>query len=192
MTSGSTYIAHAVLRVAVALSPPERREWSRAMQAEMHHASDENALPFALGCLWTMAKARATTQTSILNAARWTLVLCAVAWSILHIRLAGQLSASGANTPSMLAYFAATAIAVGAFFTATRGLHAAVILATPVIVLAGFVAVGIDQILHRSSFVHFYRAIAIEYVVILLVAILIAIGVPCWVEQRERPTDDAA
>jgi hypothetical protein len=79
MTSGSARLAHAVLRVAVALSPPERREWSRAMQAEMHHASDENALPFALGCLWTMAKARATTQTTILNAVRWTLVLCAVA-----------------------------------------------------------------------------------------------------------------
>ena len=188
MTSGSTRMAHAVLRVAVALSPPERREWSRAMQAEMHHASDENALPFALGCLWTMAKARATTQTTILNAVRWTLVLCAVAWSVLHIRLAGQLSASGATTPSMFAYFAAAAIAMGAFFTAVRGLRAAVLLATPVIVLSGFVAIGIDHLLPPQAFAHFYRAIAIEYVVILLLAMMIAVGVPAWVEQRERLT----
>lgn len=115
------------------------------------------------------------------------LVVGAVAWSDLHIRLAGQLSASGASTPSTLAYFAAAAIALGAFLTAANGLRAAVILAAPVAALAGLVAIGIDELLPRSSFVDFYRAIAIEYVVLLLLAMLIAIVVPRWVEQRERP-----
>lgn len=186
MTPSSNRIAHALLRLAVTLSPPERRDWSKAMQAEMLYASDDKALPFALGCLLAMAKARAITPTTMLNATRWTLVLCAMAWSVLHIRLAGQLSASGATTPSTLAYVAAAAIAVGAFLTAARGLGVAVILATPVALSAGFIAIGIDQLLPQSSFAHFYRAIAIEYVVILLVAMVIAIGVPRWVEQRER------
>lgn len=188
MTSGLTRIARAALRVAVALSPPERLEWSKAMQSEMHHASGGNALPFALGCLWAMAKARATTQTAIVNASRWTLVLCAVAWSVLHIRLAGRLSTVGATAPSMLAYFAAAAIAVGAFFTAVRGLRAAVLLAIPAIILSSFVAIGIDQMLPPQAFARFYRAIAIEYVVILSTAMLIAIGVPAWVKQQKRST----
>ena len=186
MTNAVVRIAHFVLRLMVAVSPREQREWCKAMQAEALHVSPDNALSFALGCLWSMILARGTSSGALLNSARWTLVVGAVAWSVLHIRLAGRLADSGANAPSTLAYVAAAAIAVGAFFTATRGLRAAVILATPVIVLAGFVAIGIDQFLPQSSFAHFYRAIAIEYVVILLVAMLIAIGVPYWVEQRER------
>ncbi len=157
------------------------------MQAEMYHASDGNVLPFALGCLWAMTKARATRQTTILNATKWTLVFCAVAWGVLHIRLAGQLSAAGATMPSMLAYCAAAAIAVGAILTALRGLRAAVLLATPVIAFSVFSAVGIDQLLPPQAFAHFYKAIAIEYVVILLTAMLIAIGVPILLEQRDRP-----
>lgn len=187
MTYAVVRIAHAVLRLAVAASPRERREWSRAMQAEALYASSDKALSFALGCLWAMVQARVTASSALLNAARWTLVVGAVAWSALHIRLAVQLSASGASTPSILANVAAAAIALGAFLTAAKGLRAAFILAAPVAVLSGLVAIGIDELLPRSSFVHFYRAIAIEYVVILLVAMLIAIGVPRWVDQRERP-----
>lgn len=88
----------------------------------------------------------------------------------------------------MLAYFAAAAIAVGAFFTAVRGLRAAVLLAIPVIILSSFVAIGIDQMLPPQAFARFYRAIAIEYVVILSTAMLIAIGVPAWVKQQKRST----
>jgi hypothetical protein len=186
MINGSIRIARVVLRLAVALSPPEKREWAQAMEAEMLHASDDNALPFAFGCLWAMARARAATGSAILSAARWALVLGAFTWSAVHIRLAGLLSGAGATTPSTLAYFASAAIALGAFLTAARGLRTAVILAVPVIALAVFVAIGADALLPRSPFVHFYRAIAIEYVVILLVATLIATGVPRWVDRRER------
>jgi hypothetical protein len=187
MTCALVRIANTVLQLAVAVSPRERREWSQAMQAEAVHAPTDNVLSFALGCLWAMVLARVTARSALINAARWTLVVGAVAWSALHIRLAGQLSTSGANTPAMLAYVAATAIAVGAFATAIKGLRAAFILAAPVAVLAGLVAIGIDELLPRSAFIHFYKAIAIEYVAILLVAMLIAIGVPHWVKQRERP-----
>lgn len=186
MTSGSVRITHAVLRLAVALSPPDRKEWSRAMQAEMIYASDDKALPFAFGCLWAMAGARVAASRTILNAAHWTLVLGAIAWSALHVRLAGQLSAVGAAVPSTLAYLAAVAIALGALLTAAKGLRAAIILAVPVIFLAALVAIGADELLPESTFTRFYRAIAIEYVVILLVAMMIATGVPRWVDQRER------
>ena len=186
MTNAVVRIAHFVLRLMVAVSPREQREWCKAMQAEALHVSPDNALSFALGCLWSMILARGTSSGALLNSARWTLVVGTVAWSALHIRLAGRLAASGANAPSTLAYVAAAAIAVGAFFTATRGLRTAFCLAAPAAAFAGSAAIGIETLLPQSSLVHFYRAIAIEYVVILLVAMLIAIGVPYWVEQRER------
>lgn len=180
-------IAQAALRLAVLVSPAERREWSRAMQAEALNISSDKALPFALGCLWAMVLARTTASSTLLNAARWTLVLGAVAWSALHVRLAGQLSPSSASIPSTLAYVAAGAIALAAFFTAVKGLHATFILAAPVALLSGLVAIGVDYLLPQSPYAHFYKAIAIEYVVILLVGMLIAIGVPHWVVRRERP-----
>ncbi len=179
-------IAQTALRLAVLISPAERREWSRAMQAEALNVSSDKALPFALGCLWAMVIARATASSNLLNAARWTLVLGAVAWSALHIRLAGQLSASGASIPSALAYAGAVAIAMGAFFTAVKGLYATSALIAPVALLAGLVAIAVDYLLPLSPSVHFYKAIAIEYVVILLVGMMIAIGVPQWVVRRER------
>lgn len=184
--NSETSIADAVLRLAARVSPAERREWPQAMQAEARHVSPDKALSFAMGCLWAMVHARITASSTLLNTARWTLVIGAVVWSLLHIRLAGLLSASGASIPSALAYVAAVVIVLGSLVTAAKGLRAAFTLAAPVAVLAGFVAIGIDHWLPQSSFAHFYRAIAIEYVFILLLAMLIAIGVPHLVEQRER------
>jgi hypothetical protein len=180
-------IAQAALRLAVIISPAERREWSRAMQAETHNISSDKALLFAVGCLRAMVHARATDGNTLLIVARWTLVLGALVWSALHFRLAGQLSASNVSIPSTLVYVAAVAIALGAFFTAVKGLHATFVLAAPVALLSGLVAVGVDYLLPQSPYSHFYKAIAIEYVVILLVGMLIAIGVPYWVVRRERP-----
>jgi hypothetical protein len=163
-----------------------RNEWSLAMRREFDELQSGH-LGWATGCLWTTVQATVTAGSALLSAARWTLVVGAMAWSALHIRLAVLLSASGANTPSILAYVAAAAIALGAFLTAIKGLRAAAILAAPVAVSAGLVAIDIDKLMPRSSFIDFYRAIAIEYVVILLVAMLIATGVPRWIKLRERP-----
>ena len=186
MTDIRGRVAHAVLRLAAALSPPDRREWHRAMQAELQYLPVNTALAFGFGCLWAMAKARATASSTILNVARWALVLGALAWSALHVRLAGQLSVAGATTPSMLAYFAAAVIALGAVLTAAKGLRIAVIMGAPVIVAACLVAIGAEDLVPRSTAAHFYRAIAVEYVGILLMAMLIAAGVPRWVQRRER------
>jgi hypothetical protein len=161
-------------------------EWSLAMRREFDELQNGH-LGWAAGCWWATVQAPVTAGSALLNTARWTMVVGAMAWSALHIRLAVLLSASGANTPSILAYVASAAIAVGAFLTAIKGLRAAVILAAPVALSAGLVAVGIDKLMPRSSFIDFYRAIAIEYVVILLVAMLIATGVPRWIKLRERP-----
>lgn len=180
-------IAQIALRLAVHISPVERREWSRAMQAEALNISADKALPFALGCFWAMVLARATASNALLLAARWILVFGAVAWSALHVRLAEQLSASGASVPSTLAYVAAVAIALGAASTASKGLYATFILAAPVALLSGLVAIGVEYLLPQSPYVHLYKAIAIEYVIILLAGMLIATAVPYWVVRREGP-----
>lgn len=186
MTPPSKRLADVAIRLSLAISPPERREWVRAMQAEVHFAPSTTAWTFALGCLWTMIRARAATSGFIHNAARWTLVAGAIAWSALHIRLAGRLSGDDAAVPVAMAYLAAAGIASGAFFTAKLGLRATAVLVTPVLVLAGVVALSAEHFLPRSPYVSLFRAIAIEYVVILLVALLIAIGVPRWIDARER------
>ncbi|HMS20041.1 hypothetical protein [uncultured Sphingorhabdus sp.] len=185
MTSVSDQIIPIVFRLAMKLSPPERRDWLQAMQAEMYFVSDSNAVSFALGCLLAIVRVRVSMPETVLGAARWTLVLGAVAWSGLHLRLAGRLAAFGAATPSTLAYFAAAVIAVGALLMAAKGLRVAVFLAAPVTVFAGLVALGADKFVPQSIHAHFYRAIAIEYVFILLAAILIATGVPRWVEKQK-------
>lgn len=186
MNSITIRIAHLLLRLAIKLAPADKGTWAKAMQAEMLNIPKSDAPAFALGCLWAMAKARAAISSTILSTARWTLVLGAVAWSALHIRLAGLLAAVGANQPSTLAYIAAAAIAVGGCLTAARGLRVAVMLGVPVTAMAVIVAIGIDQLVPQTSLAHFYRAIAIEYVVILVVAMMIAIGLPRLVEHRER------
>jgi uncharacterized membrane protein len=178
--------ANAVIRFVVLVALPERREWAKAMQAEIKHLPDAAALQFALGCLMATLLARVVTSTFILQTARWTLILGAAAWSVLNIWLAGRLAASGAASPAMLAYVAATIFALGACFAAWWGLSATAVLATPVLTLVGIVAVAADALLPSSPNNKFYQAIAIEYSAILLVALLIAIGVPRWVETRER------
>lgn len=186
MSSASRHRANAVILFAVSVAPPERREWARAMQAEIQHLPDNTALQFAIGCLMATLRARVATSTFILQTARWTLVLGAAAWSVLNIWLAGRLAASGSASPATLAYIAAVVFALGACFAAWQGLGATAALAVPVLALVGIVAVGADALLPSSPNSQFYQAIAIEYSAILLVALLISIGVPRWVETRER------
>lgn len=177
--------ANAAIIAAVRIAPPERHMWAKAMVAELAHMPDDEVFSFALGCLWTMARARAVTSAFILSAARWGLVMSAAIWSALNLWLAGRLSHAGATSPAALAYSAAAVFAVGAIATGWFGLRVTVKLAAPLSIVAILFALNADQMLPLSPHQHFYRAIAVEYATMLCVGVAIAAGVPHWVAKRK-------
>lgn len=188
MTPISVCIANAMLWLVMRLTPADRREWARAMQAELRHSDASNALPFAMGCLWAIVKIRAVAPVSKLDTAKWLLVFGATAWSALHLWLAGQLAADDAAMPATFAYLAAALIAIGAAMMAAGGLRTAIMLAVPAFVVAVFGAIGIDAWPTNLTHAAFYRAMAMEYATILTAALLIAVGARYWAKQHEGPS----
>jgi len=177
--------ADALMKLALIAAPPERREWARAMRAELAHLPDSSAQSFASGCLWATVRARAGSSASILQATQWVLVLGAIGWSAANLLLAGRLSAAGAASPATVAYASAAIYASGALLTALLGLRATVVLATPVLVLVALIAAGTGVLLPASPYNNLYQALALEQCGLLAMVLLIAGGVPGWVAARE-------
>jgi hypothetical protein len=186
MTSASRRRANALIRYALAIVPPERRDWAEAMRAEVAHLPDPTALTFAWGCLWAAIRARAASPATIVQVARWGLVVGAVGWGALHLWLAGRLPAADAPFPAGFAYAASAVYAIGALVTALLGLRATAVLILPALALSGIFAVGAEAMLPHSPHGSLYQALAIEEFCVLLVALLIAAGAPNWSAARER------
>jgi|GEM_PF-1578905 len=176
--------ADALAQAAVSASPPERREWAEAMRAEVDHLPDSDAAAFAAGCLWTAVRARVDSAGFVLGAARWGLVLAAILWAGLHLRLAGRMSAADAALPEALSYAAAAIYALGALATALFGLRVTAVLATPVLGLTAIYAAAAATLMPQSPNRAFYQALAVEEVAVLLAALLIALVAPRWAAAR--------
>lgn len=185
MTSASRRRANAMIRIALVAAPPERRHWVEAMRAEVAHLPDQVAPSFAFGCLLTMVRARAVSAPFIVQTARAALVLSAMGWSALNLRLAGQLFDAHHGLPAAFAYAAATIFALGALATAWHGLRATVVLATPLLVLMGFFAAGANVLLPPSPYNTLYQALALEDFTVLLIALLVARGIPGWAATQK-------
>jgi hypothetical protein len=138
---------------------------------------DEAAPSFASGCLWAAVRERAASATFAVQAARWFLVLSAVAWSALNLRLAGRLSVAETSIPEIFAYVSAAIYALGAVATATLGGGATIVLIGPALILAAVLAADSTLLLPHSSYTALYRALAIEHLSVLMIALLIALGV---------------
>jgi hypothetical protein len=147
------------------------------MRAEVEYLPDAAAPSFASGCLWAAMRERAATDAFAVQAARWFLVLSAVAWSALNLRLAGRLSVAETTLPETFAYVSAAIYALGAVATATLGLRATIALIGPVLILAAVLAADATLLLPQSPYTTLYRALAIEHLSVLMVALLIALGV---------------
>lgn len=186
MTGFSKRCARALFDFVLTTSLSDRKEWVHAMRSEMEHLPDHKALRFSIGCAKAMAIERVSSDNAILLIARLTLVFGAIVWSAGHIWLAERFSLFGYEVLSQLSYVAATCIAVGAFATARYGLRLAAILIVPVLFAAAVTGGAGQEIFPTSPHNHFYQAIAQEYAVLLLSALLIAKGVPHWIEVRNR------
>lgn len=186
MTNLYKRCAQALINLVLATALPKQKEWARAMKAELEHLPDRNALPFALGCVAALAKERASSDTFILLFGRRLLVISAIIWSAGHIWLAARLSSMGYETPATLSYVASAFIAVGAVMTFKHGLRMAAKLIIPVLLVAGVIGGAGKELLPATPHNHFYQAIALEYAVLLSVALLISVGLPYWTGIRKR------
>ncbi|MDA7787698.1 hypothetical protein N8940_00505 [Sphingomonadaceae bacterium] len=186
MTSFYKRCAQALIGLGLAIALPKQKEWARAMKAELAHLPDRNALPFALGCVAALVKERVYSDAFILFFGRQLLVISAVIWSAAHIWLATRFSSIGDETPAALSYIASACIAVGAVITAKHGLRVAAKLICPVLLTAAMVGSAGQELLPTSPHNQFYQAIALEYALLLSMALLISAGLPYWIETRKR------
>lgn len=186
MTTFYKRCALALINLVLATALPKQEEWARAMKAELEHLPDRSALPFALGCAAALAKERACSDTFLLVFGRRFIVFSALIWSAGHIWLAMRLSSSGYETPSALSFTASAFIAVGAIMTAKHGLPMAAKLIVPVLLMAGVIGAAGQNILPSSPHNRFYQAIALEYTLLLSIALVVSAGIPHWIEAQKR------
>lgn len=77
-----TKLAERLLDHALKVMPPERRDWIRAMQAELDHIPDAPiAVLFALGGVWTSYGQWALRTLTLARLTRWALAIGALAWA---------------------------------------------------------------------------------------------------------------
>lgn len=76
------HLAESLLDHALKVMPPARRDWIRAMQAELAYIPDPPvAVLFALGGVWTSYGQRAVETLTLARVTRWTLATAALAWA---------------------------------------------------------------------------------------------------------------
>lgn len=75
-------LAIRLLDHAVKVMPPARRDWIRAMQAELAYIPDPPvAVLFALGGVWASYGQRALETLTLARLTRWTLAAAALIWA---------------------------------------------------------------------------------------------------------------
>lgn len=77
-----TKLAERLLDHALKVMPPARRDWIRAMQAELAYIPDAPvAALFALGGVWTSYGQWALQTLTLARLTRWALAIAALAWA---------------------------------------------------------------------------------------------------------------
>lgn len=75
-------LAHRLLDHALKVMPPARRDWIRAMQAELDYIPDAPvAVAFALGGVWASYARRTVETLTLARVTRWTLAAAALIWA---------------------------------------------------------------------------------------------------------------
>lgn len=165
MTGWRTGLGHKVLRHAERVMPTARREWARAMAAELEHLPERDRLSFALGCVTSSYRQRLTDPATLLAAGRGAIILGLCAFAALCFRTANLL---GAADPATLVATLGLICGVVALAFVRCGLRR-----LPIVAISGFavavlaiVAFGdVDALVGGAMpSSRFYRAILVEQV----------------------------
>ena len=172
------------LQIATYILPEDRKDWAMGMQAELDHLPARTALSFAWGCIFAAVRMRVSSPSFALASARWFLALGAVGWSALHFWFANTLPSEDLTSAATLSYATAVLFALGGFLTALFGLKAITILAPPLALLLGAAIMGAELAMPTTPEIALLKALAIEDLATLVLALLIALGIPKLIAAR--------
>ena len=95
-------LSRLLARACVALLPPDRAEWARAMGSEAEHIDDDGAaLRFAAGCVFASLSACFSTAPVSARLGRIAVALVTLAYAVFHLKAAlnGAGMLAGASDP---------------------------------------------------------------------------------------------
>lgn len=166
MTGRRTGLAHKALRHAERMMPRHRRDWARAMAAELEHLPERDRLPFALGCLSSSYRARFADPATLLAGGRGAIIFGLCAFTALCIHTAPNIDAAD---PSRLVSALGMICALAAVAFVRWGLPRLPVIAAGGLASAMLAIVAIagpDVLVSEAmSTSRFHRAILIEQIV---------------------------
>lgn len=169
MNARGRSLALVLINCCAALLPADRAPWAAAMKAEVNAIEDGNeALSFAVGCVWGSIKERTFTLAFAARAMRFATICGMLALALLSAIITRQMIDS--HAPSALLFgLTSTLFAAAAAWSYLRGPRALVQAASSVIPLYTLAYAFVSQehviadVLGNSRL---YQALAIEGVVI--------------------------
>lgn len=177
----------AFFALAKRIASREHADWYDAMSAEAHHVPPSEVGGFALGCTVAAFKVRITSASFHLMLARGLLVAGAILWAALNLRFAGRMSMAGAQELELLGYITALIFAAGAWATARLGFAITVRLAAPVIAVLLMALLGLEIADPSSANLAIHRALLLEDLWVLAMAVIVASLTPRLLASRAAP-----
>lgn len=189
MTVHKPFWASALFALAKRIAGREHAGWYEVMSAEAHHVPPSKMGGFALGCTGAAFKVRITSASFHLTLARGLLVVGAILWAALNLRFAGRMSMTGAQELELLGYMTALIFAAGAWATARHGFAITVRLAAPVIAVLLMALLSLEIADPSSANLAIHRALLLEDLWMLAMAVIIASLTPRLLAARVAPVN---
>lgn len=186
MNSLSRQIATELIRHCGALLPPERATWAMAMKAEVDALEDNDAMVFAIGCVWASLKERVVSMNFATQAVRVGGITAMLALALVSALSAERVTAIDASIAltDLLSSAVFAAAVIWSFF---RGSLALIQAASTMAVIYGVAFIFLRSPAMSTTEwanVALYRALALEGLIVW--AALLACGI--FVLRSERRT----
>jgi hypothetical protein len=174
--------ARLLMAAAVGVAPAARRSWAEGIRAELPYVPAREATAFALGALVAAVRFRLFDAQFVAGAARYGLAICGVGWGLMGLRLGFELRDADTPMVSGVIFTTAAVFGLGGVLTAIGGLRLTARLGTPALFLAIAYALAAGTIAQGAPYSEFLRALAIENVAALLLALLVAVAARQYTE----------
>lgn len=165
--------------LAVRIAPEGRRDWARAIKAELAHLPSAQRPGFALGGVLAAIGWRVADPRSVAAAARYGLAAGALLWTGLLAHLAWRLTPVDAGLATVFAGLGLVAGA-GAVLTARLGLGVVIRAGGPCLVVAAGYAAFAQVLTPDFRSLSYCRAVSIEIAGLLALAIGVAVLVQAY------------
>lgn len=165
--------AERLAALAIQIAPSARREWARAVYAELRDMPAKQALAFAVGGLSAAIGWRLGDPRTIALSARGLIVVGSGVWAVLLGRLALRLSGVDLNLAMALTLLAFGAASFS-LLALRRGLDFVLTWGSLLMTLAAVYWLLAEQVWPSYSLLDFSRALSLEIAGLLFLAVLTA------------------